>query len=469
MALATSDGARTTTEKAALLHVLEESAGTTERPPLSTVSYVIDGNALYQAQMNLPNTFEELAATIFDQLPKTQRLDFVTDSYWKLSVKSLERARRGCGKAHLIGGPRTKVPRDWKQFLLNDDNKKQLTNFILEQWKQDKYAPRLHMREVLFVCEKRVIKLHSPGGRITIAEEVRRLYSSHEEADTKMVLHCLDIASHTKDNTTIILRSPDTDVFILLLYFTQDLMHKILFDTGKGDKRRLIDVKKVAEVEGREICNALPAIHAFTGCDTSSAFVKRGKTGPLKLLKSQRDDFLDAFLSLGRSPDVSDHLYEKLEHFVCIMYSRRSATKDVNILRHAKFAERFTPRPGKVLSSYNGVDISLLPPCRDALKMHIRRANYQALIWYEADKADASIPPPDEHGWEVKDGQLDYKWTSGELMPRELSDVVVEEQESDTDEEEEEEGMTCGEEEEERAEDELLNLTDIIYEAEELI
>ena len=142
----------------------------------------------------------------------------------------------------------------------------------------------------------------------------------------------------------------------------------------------------------------------------------------------------------------------------------RSTTKDVNVLHHAKFAERFAPSPGKVLSSYNGVETSLLPPCRDALKMHIRRANYQALIWYEADKADASIPPPDEHGWEVKDGQLDYNWTSGELMPPELSDIVVDEQESDTDEEEEEETK-----EEEQEEDELLNLIDLIYEAEELI
>ena len=79
-ALATADGARTTTDKAALLHELEESAGhgTTERPPLNTVSYIIDGNALYQAQINLPSTFGELAADIFDQLPKAQRVDFIT-------------------------------------------------------------------------------------------------------------------------------------------------------------------------------------------------------------------------------------------------------------------------------------------------------------------------------------------------------------------------------------------------------
>ena len=128
----------------------------------------------------------------------------------------------------------------------------------------------------------------------------------------------LDIASHA-DSTIIILRSPDTDIFILLLNITQhtqDLMQKVLFDKGKGDKRRLIDVKKVAGLEGREICNALSAIHAFKGCNSTSAFVKRGKTGPLNLLKSQHYDFLDAFLSLERSPDVSDFLYKKLKHFV---------------------------------------------------------------------------------------------------------------------------------------------------------
>ena len=43
---------------------------------------------------------------------------------------------------------------------------------------------------------------------------------------------------------------------------------------------------------------------------------------------------------------------------------------DINVLRPAKFAERFTLRPGKVVSICNGVGISLLPPCRNALNMH---------------------------------------------------------------------------------------------------
>ena len=35
---------------------------------------------------------------------------------------------------------------------------------------------------------------------------------------------------------------------------------------------------------------------------------------------------------------------------------------DINSLRYEKFIERFSAKPGEVLTSYNGVDMSLLPP-----------------------------------------------------------------------------------------------------------
>ena len=53
-----------------------------------------------------------------------------------------------------------------------------------------------------------------------------------------------------------------------------------------------------------------------------------------------------------------------------MLYNRHPTIKDINVLRYAKFAEIFTMRPGPVLSSYDRVDTSLLPPCRDALNMH---------------------------------------------------------------------------------------------------
>lgn len=39
-----------------------------------------------------------------------------------------------------------------------------------------------------------------------------------------------------------------------------------------------------------------------------------------------------------------------------------------------------TPR-NQLLSSDSGIELSLLPPCRSSLQMHVARVNYQALIW----------------------------------------------------------------------------------------
>ena len=48
--------------------------------------------------MALPNTFGELTENLLAQLLMVQCVDFVTDSYHPLSIKGIERARRGSSK-----------------------------------------------------------------------------------------------------------------------------------------------------------------------------------------------------------------------------------------------------------------------------------------------------------------------------------------------------------------------------------
>ena len=92
--LATADGSPMNTDKAKILHHLEGEISHSERPNLSQASYIYDGNALFQSLTNLPNTFEELAEKVFTALPKTERIDFVTDTYKENSIKNAERSRR---------------------------------------------------------------------------------------------------------------------------------------------------------------------------------------------------------------------------------------------------------------------------------------------------------------------------------------------------------------------------------------
>ena len=63
---------------------------------------------------------------------------------------------------------------------------------------------------------------------------------------------------------TIIVRFPDIDVFILLPRFTQDVTQKVLFDTGVGNKRLLIDVVSIIGNKGKDLCSALSA-HIVSG------------------------------------------------------------------------------------------------------------------------------------------------------------------------------------------------------------
>ena len=53
--------------------------------------------------VSLPSTFGELTEYVFQQLPRAQRVDFVTDSYHPHSIKELERSIRCSSKAHLVG------------------------------------------------------------------------------------------------------------------------------------------------------------------------------------------------------------------------------------------------------------------------------------------------------------------------------------------------------------------------------
>ena len=117
--------------------------------------------------MSLPDTFGELSESIFAQLPNVRRVDFVTDSCHPFSIKGLERAQRGTAKPHLIQGRKTKIPRDWKQFMSSDENKQCLISFLLGEWKTDKYAPLLTRRVLNFICGEKCFRLESPDGEKT--------------------------------------------------------------------------------------------------------------------------------------------------------------------------------------------------------------------------------------------------------------------------------------------------------------
>ena len=296
--LATADGMPAKTDKSKLLHNLEASVESVTKPTDEPIAYVYDGNATLQSLAPIPDNFEGVAEMVFNLLSKTSRVDFVTDTYKQSSIKSFERKRRGSAPKFLLSGPKTKAPRDWNSFMANDENKTQIIKFLFDEWKKDTYAKKLQGREINFPIAGECYRLSSTDGETVSVTAVNTLFSSQEEADTRIILHCMHISKTTPKTTHIIVRSPDTDVLVLLLKYAQNIHPVVLFDTGTGNKRRLLNVKQIVEVKGSDLCSVLPALHCFTGCDTVSAFVRRGKLTPLKVLE-KFPDFMEVFDGLG--------------------------------------------------------------------------------------------------------------------------------------------------------------------------
>ena len=93
-------------------------------------------------------------------------------------------------------------------------------------------------------------------------------------------------------------KSPDTDIFFILLRYAEEFGDTtVLFDTGKRNQKRLIDISFQAKGLSQKYCAALLVLHAFTGSDITSAFKRKRKLNPITLLKGNYS-LIETFASL---------------------------------------------------------------------------------------------------------------------------------------------------------------------------
>ena len=234
--------------------------------PKGEKAFIIDGNATLHQQVTIPDTFGALAENVFNAMPiqKHTRIDFVTDSPKLLSIKDLTRKSCGIGKSKefLITSPLTKVPSDWKELLHHNSNKEQIIRLLLNEWKKDKYAPRLHTVNLYFALGTKCFILSSSDGKNPLCETCDNLASEQEEADPRMITHLLDILQE-KEDMSVVVRSSDTAVECLLLHYytVYGMKGTVIMDSGVGDNRRLIDINSVAEDLGTEFFNRMALLH----------------------------------------------------------------------------------------------------------------------------------------------------------------------------------------------------------------
>ena len=209
---------------------------------------------------------------------RSSRIDFVVDTYPSVSTKAYERAARstaGTIRVKIFDGQQS-CPKQWKKFLSADENKLELVDFLVQMWGSSRYAERLCGVQ-LFVCHRQLCSLLTLEDAFAVlVSSVPDLTSDHEEADSRILLH----TKHASNGgfSCVVISSSDTDVAVIGIHHANAINASLLWLTGTKVRRRCINVAEIAVNLGEDVSAALSGIHSFSGCDTTSVFVEKGKT-----------------------------------------------------------------------------------------------------------------------------------------------------------------------------------------------
>ena len=409
-ALASADGSLRKTTKSTLAKELQKDIPAVEAIPQPSAC-IIDGMAMVQRLKGDHMTFADIAdalmAMVLREGAAGKRIDVVFDVYREMSIKNTEREKRGgySGNEYRHIQPDHKV-QQWRKFLANPQNKKQLVGFVTEEWQKERFLGRLTGKTLFTTAEEKCTEI-SPDGGAKLREDLK---STQEEADTRLLLHALHAAKN--GYSTIVISSEDTDVFVLCLAFKPFVPATMYLKCGTQTRTTYINITNVVQRHGLVLCRCLPGLHAFTGCDSVSAFSDKGKLTALKLVK-RKPAFQEVFQQLGMDWEVSDELFARLQEFTCLLYSSSPGTNDVNILRYRLFCTK-----------KGGLESNQLPPCKDTLRKHCDRTNYVAAVWRRSLQGCPQIPSPIGFGWCLEDGKLTIDWMSGEPAPKAVLELL---------------------------------------------
>lgn len=320
--LGTPDGFMNKTNKATIVHHIADDDYMAEIVESSSVFFVYDVNAILHSMTCVPATFKEICLKVLTCAGQKKHVLFSIDQYLSDSIKAHERKRRGGNSASdLLINTNTRRPAEWKDFLCSDANKQLLFRLMLQVWEQEDFQDRKYF----LVVDGEVHQFSESGHSV-----VNHLTSTQEETDTRTILY-LKYAKILGFKTAVV-RTPDSDLFIITLAYAHSLDGlRVLFDTGVGDHRRIIDIPMLAQDLGEERCSALLGLYVFSGEDTTSAFKGKGKVMPSKRMEKSIQ-FQHCIQQLGSSWFVTEEMETDIEKFVCSLYGIQKLS-DVNVVR----------------------------------------------------------------------------------------------------------------------------------------
>lgn len=375
--------------------------------PISTEKvHIVDGGYfLHKIVWNKLETVEDIISKYVCSAKKhyAKNSTFVFDGYpedTSTSTKSVERFRRkqsNVGNAINIdiSNKSTKVSILKKEFMKNDNNKKQLINLLKPA-------------------------LESCGFLVKIAEE---------DADALIVSTALQHAIRNSTVDTYIV-GQDVDLIVILTQYV-DLYksYKLNCDIGKlyfvketidGAGRHKREIFDADSFKHKELKGFVGFCHIFTGCDTTSAFHFQGKN---KIFRSMScDELKNCIIPFYEAKIDRDMLDNNSFTIVANMYSTQTDKKQIkkmgktdlklHDLRYVQFTRQ---------SLKSKCKLENLPPTEGALRQHAYRTYFQLQSWLKHFNLTFSIENdtfinPIDWGWKI---------SKRELMPVKSLDPLV--------------------------------------------
>ncbi len=376
LSMAHINGAMCTTNKAAFCKKLEKNVQIPDyiQPQVALIDFMF----FIRCRKDLPPTFGGIARAILHTACQfAEEVHIICDTYTnEPSIKDYTRQIRGASdRTYHISGPAQRRPADFSKALQSKSFKTSFINFLAVEWSSSNYVNIIDGHTLYYAFENKCQQYQVTEG-ILETKLISELECCHEEADTRLVYHARHVACKTQEPTTAIVRTDDTDILVLFLYhISNTLAHHVKFylDMGLDGKnnRHLVDVSSLATTLGSDVCTALPSYHAFTGCDYTAAFSRKGKSRPFDLMLKNRQ-YLESLSMLGKRDRVTQSTLVGLEKYVCAMYGEPKSSR-VNdawffLLKKIQSPGSHRTHPLQKLKS---ADSARLPPCASELHQKI--------------------------------------------------------------------------------------------------
>lgn len=171
-----------------------------------------------------------------------------------------------------------------------------------------------------------------------------------------------------KGDRKVLVRTVDTDVIVVIagIFFQLQKLYSgldVWIEFGMGKNVQYYHMNRICQSLGEEKCTGLPFYHSFTGCDTTSQFLGKGKKSSWVAWKAY-PSVTRAFQYPCKNPfqplNSESPIFQTLERFTCVLYDKTTSINKVNNLRQDLFSKR-----AKLMDN--------IPPTQVSSKLHSHR------------------------------------------------------------------------------------------------